>query len=46
MTERSDVRSGALHEPARDRPPADRLDLRSRTVITVLLVWAFVVILN
>ena len=53
MTERSDVRSPAVRGPgdraARDRPgrtTADRLDPRDRTVITVLLVSAFVVILN
>jgi MFS transporter, DHA2 family, lincomycin resistance protein len=46
VTERSDVRSGALHEPAPAPRSAERLDPRSRTVITVLLVSAFVVILN
>ena len=55
MTERSDVRSPAVRVPeprvpddraALPGPPDDRLDPRSRTVITVLLVSAFVVILN
>jgi DHA2 family lincomycin resistance protein-like MFS transporter len=56
VTERSDVRSPAEREPA-DRTPdhaapaapsgfSERLDPRSRTVIVVLLVSAFVVILN
>ena len=42
MTERSDVRSPAERVPA----ASDRLDPRSRTVIALLLVSAFVVILN
>ncbi len=58
MTERSDGRGGDVRtdDPAvhaavpggarPSRPPVERLDPRSRTVITVLLVSAFVVILN
>ena len=54
MTERNDVRGGDLRTsddavldgPRRDRPGPERLDPRARTVITVLLVSAFVVILN
>ncbi len=55
MTERSNVRSPAVRVPdarvpddraSRPGPPDDRLDPRARTVITVLLVSAFVVILN
>ena len=50
MTERSDVRRGQLPTSevtaARTPVPDDRLDPRSRTVIAVLLVSAFVVILN
>ena len=52
MTERSDVRSPAVRGPGDRATPtgqagtADRLDPRDRTVITVLLVSAFVVILN
>ena len=51
MTERSDVRSPRRPDRrvrARVRPaaPRDRLDPRARTVIAVLLVSAFVVILN
>jgi len=55
VTERSNVRSPAVRVPetrvpdgraALPGPPDDRLDPRSRTVITVLLVSAFVVILN
>lgn len=43
MTERSDVRNPAPRVPDHD---GERLDPRDRTVITVLLVSAFVVILN
>ena len=55
MIERSNVRGPAVRAPdtrvpddraSRPGPPDDRLDPRSRTVITVLLVSAFVVILN
>ena len=48
MTERSDVRSPAspAGEPGTPGGTSDRLDPRSRTVIVVLLVSAFVVILN
>ena len=55
MTERSNVRGPAVRHPTPGcpttappgpAPPDDRLDPRSRTVITVLLVSAFVVILN
>ena len=55
MIERSNVRGPAVRAPdtrvpddraALPGPPDDRLDPRSRTVITVLLVSAFVVILN
>jgi DHA2 family lincomycin resistance protein-like MFS transporter len=48
VTERSDVRSPAspAGEPGTPGGTSDRLDPRSRTVIVVLLVSAFVVILN
>ena len=45
MTERSDVRR-ASDPSSTGAVPTDRLDPRSRTVIAVLLVSAFVVILN
>jgi MFS transporter, DHA2 family, lincomycin resistance protein len=45
VTERSDVRPDDVHEPG-GVPADDRLDPRHRTVIVVLLVSAFVVILN
>ena len=53
MTERSNVRGPPPPDArvpddraSRPGPPDDRLDPRARTVITVLLVSAFVVILN